>query len=151
MRLRERIKVLTPEWLKYFMELRQCEKAQKKLDLNEPPDTEDGYWNGARMNYIRDSDALFEWRQLIQTRYLRQVAQKLTVSMPSANDPALYGRVDYDNDESMPQYLLPEGVRQLRTAIREERRHRRESVGYWFGICVGLIGALTGLVSAFKD
>jgi hypothetical protein len=151
MDISERIKTLTPEFLQYFLELRRCERAQKQLDLKEPPNTEDEYWSGARENYIRNNDSLYEWRQLIQTRHLRQVAQKLSISMPDHENKNLYGRVDYDNDEAMPQYLLPEGVRQLRTAIREERKHRREAVGYWFGIAVGLIGALTGLVSAFKD
>ena len=150
MDLSERVKAFIPEYLSYFFELRRCERAQRLLDLNEPPDTEDEYWSGARMNYIRNSDALYEWRQLIQTRHLQRVAQKLSVPMPDRNNATLYGRVDYDNDEAMPQYLLLEGVRQLISAIREEKKHRREAFGYWFGIAVGIIGALTGFVSAFK-
>ncbi|WP_369991244.1 hypothetical protein [Pseudomonas xanthosomatis] len=150
MDFKERAKSWVPDYVKYRLELRRCDNAQAKLDLKESPDTEDNYWSGVRHKFIKDSESLYEWRQLVQTRYLQKVAARLSVSMPDPNDANLYDRVDYDNDESMPRYLKQEGVKQLTDAIRKERRSRREEFGYWFGIVVGLIGALTGLVSTFK-
>ncbi|MDT4890854.1 hypothetical protein FQZ97_1278120 [compost metagenome] len=42
------------------------------------------------------------------------------------------------------------GIVEIRAAIREEQKHRRESSGYWIGMLIGVIGALSGLVAAFK-
>jgi len=72
------------------------------------------------------------------------------VQMPSIEDGTMYEQVEWDNDPAQPRYLTDKGFKAIRDAIREERKQRREAVGYWFGIVVGIIGALTGLVSAFK-
>ncbi len=70
--------------------------------------------------------------------------------MPNTDDKAMYEKVEWDKDPKQPRYLTDEGLRVVRAAIREEQKHKREAVGYWFGIAVGVIGAITGLVSAFR-
>jgi hypothetical protein len=52
--------------------------------------------------------------------------------------------------KSRHYYLSPEGLYQLRSAIRQEQRERRDSASAWIGWSIGLIGALTGLVSMIK-
>jgi len=53
--------------------------------------------------------------------------------------------------------LTTEAITELRTAIRKEKRERRETVESWLkiiggfiGVVTGLVGALIGLVSVWK-
>jgi hypothetical protein len=66
---------------------------------------------------------------------------------------------DFDSDESgpwekastRPHYQLKsEALAELRFAIRKERKERREGIQSWTALTIGLIGALIGLLSAFR-
>lgn len=136
-------------YIQYRIDLRKHGRAQKELDKTRPPYTQEAFENGQIDGFYRRDDDLYEWKRLILTRYLRGKADSLLVPMPDLEDPAMYVQVEWDKDVTQPRYLTDEGVRAVQNAIREEQRHRREAFGYWFGIIVGVIGALTGLVSAF--
>lgn len=71
--------------------------------------------------------------------------------MPDINDARMYEAVEMEKTDQSTKYLTAAGEAFIRAAIREEKKHRREAVGYWFGIAVGLIGSITGLVSALKS
>ncbi len=139
-----------PNYIQYRIDLLKQSKAQKAFDKVRPEETQEAYDSGQLVDAYQQDEDLYEWKRLIQTRYLRARADKLLVQMPSADDPEMYNQVEWDKDPSEPKYLTDKGIRVVRAAIREETKHRREAVGYWFGIAVGVIGALTGLVSAFK-
>lgn len=139
-----------PNYIQYRIDLRKQSKAQRALDKTRPEETQENYDSGALDFVAREEDDLFEWKRLIQTEYYRRKADSLLVQMPSVTDEAMYQQVEWDKDPKEPRYLTDEGLRVVRKAIREEQKHKREAVGYWFGIAVGLIGAITGLVSAFK-
>lgn len=141
---------LWQNYLQYRIALRKQARAQKALDKTLPPDNPDDFTNGWMAVFVQQDDGLFEWKCLIHTEYLKNKADSLGAQMPDVADSTMYGRVDWDNDPKQPQYLTDKGMRAARAVIREEEKHRREAVGYWFGIVVGVIGALTGLVSAFK-
>lgn len=137
-------------YLRYKLLLRKIVKAEEELEKTAPPNTEEAQQRGDIQRYIEESNNLYEWRRLVQTEHYRKIADRLLVQMPSVEDPTMYKQVEWENDHKQPRYLTDKGFKVIRDAIREERKHRREAVGYWFGIVVGIIGALTGLVSAFK-
>lgn len=84
----------------------------------------------------------------IETLRLMRLASRHGIEMPSTADNENYREVDFDVDQYQPKYLTPKGFREVRQAIRAAQRERREAAGFWFGVVVGVIGALTGLVSA---
>lgn len=137
-------------YFRYKLLLRKIAKAEEELEKKSPPNTQEAHDRGEVQYYIQESNDLYEWRRLVQTEYYRKIADRLLVQMPSIEDETMYEQVEWENDPKQPRYLTEKGFKAIRDAIREERKHRREAFGYWFGIVVGVIGALTGLVSAFK-
>lgn len=138
-----------PNYVQYRIDLQKQSNAQKALDKKRPSETQEAYDSGQLDYFHRCDEDLFEWKRLIQTRYLTRKADSLLVPMPNTDNPSMYVEVEWDKDPSQPKYLTDDGLRAVRAAIRDEQRHSREAFGYWFGISVGVIGALTGLVSAF--
>lgn len=129
-------------YLKMRLELRQIAKAQRDLDAKGVP--ESPY---ELDNYTRTSDSIYEWRQLVLTRYWESKAASLSVPLPDWTDRTYRGWVDVDNDERQPCYLTPAGIAKLRADIREEQKHLREVAAFWLSAFIGLIGALTGLAA----
>ncbi|PAA12410.1 hypothetical protein [Pseudomonas fragi] len=141
---------MLPNYIQYRYELFKQKKAAKSLSISEPPDSEQSYESGEMADYVHRWELSEQWRASIQTNYYRRKAESLLVQMPEEVDSTMYSRVDWNDHPDEPYYLTPLGLKTVRDSIRVEQKHRRESVGYWFGIVVGLIGAITGLVSAFK-
>ncbi|KQT68019.1 MULTISPECIES: hypothetical protein [Pseudomonas] len=141
---------MLPNYIQYRYELFKQKRAANALLKSEPPDSENSYETGEMADYVRRWELSEQWRALIQTNYYRRKAESLLVQMPEESDSAMFARVDWDDHPDEPYYLTPLGLRTVRDSIRAEQKHKREAVGYWFGIAVGLIGAITGLVSAFK-
>jgi hypothetical protein len=137
-------------YLNYKIALRKIAKAELELEKRRPPNSVQANESGEMASYINESDDLYEWKRLIQTDYYRSKADRLLVPMPSFEDPKMYARIEWDKDVLEPRYLTDDGLRAIRAAIREEEKHRRERVSYWFAIAVGLIGSIAGLISAFK-
>lgn len=137
-------------YFRYKLMLRKIAKLEDELEKRKPLNTVEAHESGLVGVYIEESNDLYEWKRLVQTEYYRKKADKLLVQMPSIEDVTMYEQVEWDKDPKQPRYLTDKGFKAIRDAIREEGKHRREAVGYWFGIVVGIIGALTGLVSAFK-
>lgn len=142
---------MLPSYIQYRFELFKQKKAAKALLESEPPDSEQSYETGEMADYVHRWELSEQWRASIQTKYYRRNAESLLVQMPDELDSTMFARVDWEDHPDEPYYLTPLGLKTVRDSIRAEQKHRRESVGYWFGIAVGLIGAITGLVSVFKD
>lgn len=138
-------------YLKYRKDLRKHAKAERKLEETYPPNLSNDFDSGEFNDYIRREDEVYQWKMIIQTEYFRNKADILNVPMPDLSGTEMYCTVDWDNDPKQPKYLTDKGLRSIRAAVRDEEKHRREAVSYWFGIIVGLIGAVTGLVSVFKS
>jgi len=81
--------------------------------------------------------------ELAQDRLFRQ-ANRYKVPIP------WHAKNDWEEWVDV-QFLKPEPSFELRKAINTERKERREWWGFWFTLAVGLIGALTGLVSVIKS
>jgi hypothetical protein len=138
-------------YLRYRLALRKHAKAEKQLEEIYPPNLSNDFNNGEFADYIRREDQVYQWKMLIQTEYFRNKADVLNVPMPDPSDKGMYDSVEWDDDPQQPKYLTDKGVRSIKAAVREEEKHRREATGYWFGIVVGIIGALTGLISILKN
>lgn len=63
----------------------------------------------------------------------------------------MYGQVEWDDDESQPCYLTDVGVKLMRDRIRAEKKHRREVAAFWVTSVVGVLGAVTGMISILKS
>lgn len=137
-------------YFEYRKALRKIAKAELELEKRRPANSVDAHESGEMASYIQESDDLYEWKRLVLTAFYRSEADRLLVPMPPLDDPKMYDRVEWDKDVQEPRYLTDEGIRNIRAAIREETKHRRDRVSYWFAIVVGLIGSIAGLVSAFK-
>lgn len=139
-----------PNYLRMRYDLHRCQTATAQLEKDRPPNTRDAYESGQIAEYVKESNSLFEWRHLILTRYWQSKADGLGVPMPPMADKSFWDRADFDNDESQPPYLTEAGILEIRKAIREEHKYRRETFGFWVMLIVGLIGALSGLASVLK-
>ncbi|EMX5233142.1 hypothetical protein [Pseudomonas aeruginosa] len=141
---------LWQNYLKYRVALRKQAKAQEALDKEFPPDEPEELTNSWMSDYVKRADELLHWKWIIHTEYLRNKADVLGAQMPDITEPGMYGRVEWDDNPKQPYYLTEKGIRAARDAIRAEENHRRQAGGYWFGMVLALITAVTGLISAFK-
>lgn len=82
------------------------------------------------------------------TRALINEADRLFLPVPDENDPEKW---EEDPATGKRTFLSPKGIAELRTAIRQEKRERRENIQRWIAILIGLIGALTGLIAVLKS
>jgi len=104
--------------------------------------------------YSHDRACTSENLEDLQTERLLRQARALDVALPS---PRPHGLDHESGDENWwlgsvmgGWYLTPEGRRRLRQAVRAEQKDSRENASFWFGIVIGLIGALTGLVAVLR-
>jgi hypothetical protein len=98
------------------------------------------------LDHIQGEEQLLD---RIATLRLARIARRYGLEMPSRSDEQNYGKVDFEIDEDQPEYLTQQGFREMREALRVVRRERREAAGFLFGIVVGVLGAVTGLVAVF--
>lgn|GEM_PF-855037 len=138
-------------YVRYKLALWKIARREKDLEKRCPPDTPEAYESGQMASFIEEFNDLHAWRRIAQTEYFRRKADRLLVQMPSFEEEGIYEQVEWDKDIRQPIYLTDKGFKFVRDAIREEQKHRRESVNYWFAIAVGVIGSIAGLISAFKQ
>ncbi|MHB2241696.1 hypothetical protein [Pseudomonas monsensis] len=150
MKLTNRLKAMLPMIWQYRMDLRRCRKSEDLVEKARPPNTQAAYDSGALHMYYCESTDLYQWRRTLLTKIYRYRLEKLGVPMVDPNDQKLWEEVESGISQDTAICLTTAGEYAAIAAIREAQKHRREMVLYWFGIAVGLIGSLTGLVSAFK-
>ncbi|WP_212810922.1 hypothetical protein [Pseudomonas sp. Ost2] len=134
-------------YIKYRVELRKQKKDAKELEKKAPPDCEQAYESGQWADYMQKVELSDQWRSLLITRYLEREADSLGVFLPSRSNAELYARVAWDDHPDEPYYLLPPGLKVVRDAVREERKHRREFWGFWITSFTGLGGVIIGVLS----
>ena len=71
--------------------------------------------------------------------------------MPEVHNSEYYYKFNFDDDKGDRIILTPSGFNHVRSLIYEERKRKREIYGFWIAILTGLIGALIGLVTVFKN
>lgn len=134
-------------YFKYRVELRKQKKGAKELEKKAPPDCEQAHESGQWTDYMQEVELSDQWRSLLVTQYLEREADSLGVLLPSRSNAELYARVAWDDHPDEPYYLLPAGLKVVREAVREERKHRREFWGFWIASFTGLGGVIIGVLS----
>ncbi|MBF8726084.1 hypothetical protein [Pseudomonas putida] len=150
MKIAHKLNGLLPSAWRFRADLRRLDAIQRAVEAGRPPDTREAHESGAIKQFFDEiSDIQESRRSLITANYRRKAAQ-LSVPMPDPKDPELWEEVENSMLQLEFTCLTTKGEQSIRAAIREEQKHRREAVSYWFAIAVGLIGSITGLISAFK-
>ncbi|HIF9500632.1 TPA: hypothetical protein ACX6SY_001780 [Photobacterium damselae] len=78
--------------------------------------------------------------------YYKHEANKYLIPLPSISSAGMYTTFDFDDLGSVT-FLTPKGVYSLRKTIREEKKLKRETIGFYITSITGLIGAIIGLIS----
>jgi hypothetical protein len=153
------------DWLRYRYELAKL----KKQNAQQLAPLDDAYFTARRAKKPRDEmNPLWEKLldehgvnrdriALLETNYLTEQAQKCLLPIPAPQDATVLGEPGDTSDrwrrsENCYELLLSEeGLRELRLALRADRRERLEIVRSWVATIVpgltGLIGVLIGLAA----
>jgi hypothetical protein len=85
--------------------------------------------------------------QNARSQQIIREARRLEIPVPEINDTdGTWKR----GQTFEGRFLTDQGVSQLRTLLRAERRERYESWSRWIALAIGLIGAATGLVAVIS-
>jgi len=85
------------------------------------------------------------------TRRLRQRAKRYYVSMPPRyRDDGSISDYWYEGSQTGNWCLTHAGVSAVRKETRPEQKERRAQVLAWLAAITGILGVITGLVSAFR-
>lgn len=82
----------------------------------------------------------------ITSDYYKHEANKYLIPLPSVSSAGMYTTFDFDDLGSVT-FLTSKGVYSLRKSIREEKKLKRETIGFYITSITGLIGAIIGLIS----
>lgn len=125
-------------------------KISKKLEeLSAIAKTPDDYAEGAYIN--QEKEAITNWIEYLQTKYYCNVCHNLLIPIPNQEDKNLFYKYDFDDEEGEKYIFTSIGFHYIRKFIRDERKEKREAFGYWITIIIGILGALTGLISIIKS
>jgi len=142
------------EYLQYRMKLRrlrkkQLEISQKLNKINTNAKTQDDYAEASSV--FQDEEKITKWIEYLQTEFHRKICQNLGIPFLNLKDENLFYQYDFDDDEGERNIFTTIGLYDIKKLIRQERKEKRESFGYWATIVSGILGILIGLVSAIKD
>ena len=83
----------------------------------------------------------------LKTQFLRSQAERLSLPFPKfSQEDGFWEQGRYDPG----WHLTNEGIVKVRSQIRAEKKERMEVFYRWAILAVGLIGALTGLISVIS-
>lgn len=142
------------EYFHYKRTLKKLRKEQLKIskeldqvssNIKSPEDYAHASWISQK------EDEVAKWIENLQTKYYCNICQDLLIPIPDREDEKLYYQFNFDNDEGDIYIFTSIGFYHVRKLIREERKEKREAVGYWVALIIGVIGALTGLVSIINS
>ena len=140
--IRDRIALYKLDRLKKKVDT-EGERFLKESREKKEPGIFQEWWEGIGGTHYR----YIEWsRKRIESDSLIAQADKLHLPRPQKSDQDKW-------DDNKPTIIIgdvltPEAMVEVRTAIRKEKRERRETVEWWLKIISGLIAILTGLVGA---
>jgi hypothetical protein len=83
----------------------------------------------------------------LTSRYYVRLANRLLIPIPEFKEE---GGAWMESSVRGGYYMTPSALNELRTAIRAERKARREEWTVWLSLAVGFIGSVTGLVAVWK-
>ena len=141
-------------YVKFRIELRRLSRIQKRLDAKYKVVYEDsakqGNDDGELSAVGQEAQEVEMWIQYRQTEYLKSICQAYIIPFPAQEDDKLYFNFNFDDEEGDRFILTTAGIHLVRGMIRDERKARREVVGFWLAMTTGILGSLIGLVSVLK-
>ena len=143
------------ELIRYKNELRKLRKAQKKLSEKykrvHDRVSKEGL-DDSELSYVgQEEEEITNWINYRQTQYYQQVCERLIMPIQDVEDNKLYYKYNFDDDYGNRDILTTAGFHSVRSAIREEKKRKREVFGFWFTIIIGFMGALIGVISVWKN
>ncbi|MGO5000499.1 hypothetical protein [Oceanisphaera sp. W20_SRM_FM3] len=141
-------------YLSYRIQIAKLNKTLRKL-LKEAESVEKGYKlgeddQGHISHMYHKCDLVEHGIEFHKTSYLKKMADKLIIPMPSLHDETMYKNFDFDDDEGPTNLLTENGIYHVRELIRKEQKAQRDVIAFWFAIITGLIGSIIGLISVAK-
>jgi hypothetical protein len=139
-------------YFKYRKDLHSLNKEAARLQ-QEYKDAEKSY-NGeddrGHLNHLASQQIELDiWIDYRKTLYFKSTADTLLIPMPALDDTTMYTSQDVGEDSNV-NILTLNGIHYLKNKIREEHKAKRDVVAFYFTLCIGLVGAVTGLVSVLK-
>ena len=141
-------------YLKYRYHLYLLNKSSRKLS-KQFLSADKRVQNKGQYDYIglqdisRQQNELQTWIEYIQTKYYQKKCNVYIIPMPEKDDLNYY-QYNFDDNEGEREILTIEGFHYVRRSIRNEKKERRESFGFWVTVVTGLLGALIGVISIIK-
>jgi hypothetical protein len=139
-----------PLWIKEHSEVRKNQRAIRQIDMAYDVELANAKSSSERekAEYGRHWEVSLHYDQIeaIKTRRLLRKAYSLDVpyEYPREGSPL------WEQSHQLHTWNLTTlGYSEVRKAIRQERRDRRESAITWAGVIIGTIGSLTGLLSVW--
>ncbi|BCH07385.1 hypothetical protein MesoLj131c_16430 [Mesorhizobium sp. 131-3-5] len=93
-----------------------------------------------------ESELYYDQIKEIKTRRILRKAMRLEVPFESPTNESPRWRQSH---QLLTWHLTTFGYSEIRKAIRQEKRERRDVAITWSGVVVGIIGSLTGLLSVY--
>jgi hypothetical protein len=117
---------------------REYEKSMREAKASE---SKDGI-EEIRISASQDDDIIQDKINMLVTRYVRRQAERLFLSV--SDEPDMWTQCRMHAGHSV---LTPKAITNLRAAINSSRRDSFSILLQLVSLAVGLIGALTGLIS----
>jgi hypothetical protein len=141
------------DWLRYQYQLSRLQKEgralKKTLEHAAKQQISEHEVDQLLLSMRDDLQIHYEKTGILQTQYLTSLAEKLLIPVPQGSLPL----DERGNDKWSTTrhggfiYLNSDGIRELRVAIRADRRERLELIRSWLTGLTGLIGAIIGLLA----
>jgi hypothetical protein len=97
---------------------------------------------------IHETQVIHDQIARLQTVFLREEAERYLLPIPKFDDGD-GGSWEFAATAAHYQ-LKPDAIAELRSAIRKEKKERREGWQSWAALAIGFVGAMIGLVAALK-
>ncbi|EGU37403.1 hypothetical protein VIBRN418_07913 [Vibrio sp. N418] len=137
-------------YLRFRFELHKLEKASQKLhqEFKATEESYQGQNDNGHLSFLgQDLQELDRWIEYRKSDFYRGEANKYLIPMPEKSEQGVYTSFDFGDENGAVTYLTSKGIYSLRKLIREEKKSKREAIGFYFTIFTGLIGSIIGLVS----
>ena len=134
-----------PKSFQYRWRLAQLQKEKRKCESFYDPLIADAKTDEEKESLI--AEKMYEWEEIDLkiskhiSIYLLNETERLLLPIPDLNDD----KEKMWNRKRAYGILSNKGISELKSAIRNEYRERREASVTWMSLIIGLIGAATGL------